>query len=214
MAALTAARAVEDRPSLIVARTHIGYGSPKKQDTFQAHGEPLGADEVRATKRALGWPEDPPFHIPDDALQSLRLSGGRGATIEASWQRGMDAYAARHADEAEPPSRRALAGELPAAGSPICRRSRLPTATWPRATPAARCSNALAAVVSRTWSAVRPTSIPSTRTAMKGRGDFESPERAARPRAVRRHRGALAASGATRGATFISACASTRWPRR
>ena len=56
-AALSAARAVEDRPSLIVAHTHIGAGSPAKQDTFQAHGEPLGADEVRATKRALGWPE-------------------------------------------------------------------------------------------------------------------------------------------------------------
>ena len=57
-AALAAARAVEDRPSLIVARTHIGYGSPHRQDTFQAHGEPLVEEEVRATKRALGWPED------------------------------------------------------------------------------------------------------------------------------------------------------------
>jgi transketolase len=57
-AALTVARAIEDRPSLIVARTHIGYGSPHKQDTWHAHGEPLGVDEVRLTKRALGWPED------------------------------------------------------------------------------------------------------------------------------------------------------------
>ena len=60
-AALTVARAVEDRPSLIVARTHIGYGSPHKQDTWHAHGEPLGVEEVRLTKRALGWPEDRTF---------------------------------------------------------------------------------------------------------------------------------------------------------
>src|SRR5438309_4104427 len=59
--ALTAARAEQNRPSLIVARTHIGYGSPNKHDTFQAHGEPLGEDEVRLTKRALGWPEDKSF---------------------------------------------------------------------------------------------------------------------------------------------------------
>src|SRR5687767_1417016 len=62
-AALTTARAVDDRPSLIVARTHIGYGSPKKQDTFEAHGEPLGVEEVKATKRALGWPEDRVFYV-------------------------------------------------------------------------------------------------------------------------------------------------------
>ena len=86
-AALTAARAIEDRPSLIVARTHIGYGSPTKQDTFEAHGEPLGADEVRATKRALGWPEEPPFHVPEDALRVFRSSRERGAELEAAWQR-------------------------------------------------------------------------------------------------------------------------------
>ncbi|HYM82136.1 MAG TPA: transketolase [Candidatus Limnocylindria bacterium] len=69
-AALTAAldRAVDehDRPSLIVTRSHIGYGAPKKQDTREAHGEPLGAEEVAAAKRALGWPQSPPFYVPDD----------------------------------------------------------------------------------------------------------------------------------------------------
>ncbi|HET9272220.1 MAG TPA: hypothetical protein VFO31_28785, partial [Vicinamibacterales bacterium] len=79
-AAIRSAQA-DDRPSLIVARTHIGYGSPKKQDTFGAHGEPLGKDEVRATKRALGWPEDPPFHVPEDALNVFRSVRERGAHL-------------------------------------------------------------------------------------------------------------------------------------
>ena len=76
--ALTKAKAVDDRPSLIVARTHIGYGSPNKHDTFQAHGEPLGVEEVRLTKRALGWPEDKSFYIPDEALAQFRKAVENG----------------------------------------------------------------------------------------------------------------------------------------
>ena len=95
-AALAAARAVEDRPSLIVARTHIGYGSPHRQDTFQAHGEPLGEEEVRATKRALGWPEDKTFYVPDEALREFRKAVDKGAALEAAWRRNMDAYRAAH----------------------------------------------------------------------------------------------------------------------
>src|SRR5687767_1743556 len=82
-AALTVARAVEDRPSLIVARTHIGYGSPHKQDTWHAHGEPLGGEEVRLTKRALGWPEDRTFYVPEKALGQFRHAVERGAELEA-----------------------------------------------------------------------------------------------------------------------------------
>jgi len=66
--ALRAARAETMRPSLILVRTHLGYGSPDKQDTFEAHGSPLGVDEVRSTKRNLGWPEEPPFLLPEPAL--------------------------------------------------------------------------------------------------------------------------------------------------
>ena len=87
-AALTAARAVEDRPSLIVARTHIGYGSPHKQDTWHAHGEPLGVEEVRLTKRALGWPEDRRFYVPEDALARVsQRPSSAGAELEAAWRR-------------------------------------------------------------------------------------------------------------------------------
>src|SRR5204862_7392202 len=62
--ALHEAQGVVERPSLIVLPTHIGYGSPNKQDTAAAHGEPLGEEEVRLTKEALGWPYEDPFHIP------------------------------------------------------------------------------------------------------------------------------------------------------
>jgi transketolase len=66
--ALKAARAETSRPSLVLVRTHIGYGSPGKQDTFEAHGSPLGEAEVKLTKENLGWPLDPPFAVPDHAL--------------------------------------------------------------------------------------------------------------------------------------------------
>src|SRR5512146_540538 len=70
-AALSAARDDEARPSLIVARTHIGFGSPHKQDTFQAHGEPLRKEETRLTKRAYGSPEDRTFLVPEDAQREF-----------------------------------------------------------------------------------------------------------------------------------------------
>src|SRR5437660_5042076 len=74
-AALAAARAEESRPSLIVARTHIGFRRPHKQDTFQAHGEPLGADEVRLTKQAYGWPEDRTFYVPEEVQREFAKVG-------------------------------------------------------------------------------------------------------------------------------------------
>ena len=106
-AALAVARAEEDRPSLIVARTHIGYGSPHKQDTWHAHGEPLGVEEVRLTKRALGWPEDRTFYVPDEALRTFRQSVERGAELEAAWRRRVDAYGVAHPDMADPVCARA-----------------------------------------------------------------------------------------------------------
>jgi transketolase len=92
-AALQAARAQTGRPSLILVRTHIGYGSPHKQDSFEAHGSPLGVDEVRLTKEALGWPVDPPFLIPEAALAHFRDAVARGAQSEKAWEARMAAYA-------------------------------------------------------------------------------------------------------------------------
>ena len=92
-AALKAARAETERPSLIVVRTHIGYGSPHKHDSFEAHGSPLGVEEVRLTKQALGWPVEPAFLIPEAALAHFREALTRGAQNEKTWNARMAAYA-------------------------------------------------------------------------------------------------------------------------
>ena len=82
-----------DRPSLIQVRTHIGFGSPHKQDTAAAHGEPLGVEEVRLTKVALGWPVEPPFHIPQEALDHFREAITRGRTTQEEWEFRLKAFA-------------------------------------------------------------------------------------------------------------------------
>jgi len=101
-----------ERPSLIVAHTHIGYGSPNKQDTHKAHGSPLGAEEVVLTKRAYGWPEDAQFLVPEEALAHFRLAGGRGAERQRAWDAQMAAYAQAYPRDAAE-LRSALAGRLP-----------------------------------------------------------------------------------------------------
>ena len=65
------AQAANDKPSIIVTKTHIGFGSPHKQDTAGAHGSPLGEEEVKLTKKNLGWPEEPTFFVPDEVYQTL-----------------------------------------------------------------------------------------------------------------------------------------------
>jgi transketolase len=94
-AVIAEARAERERPVLVVVRTIIGYGSPV-QGTGQAHGEPLGADNVRQTKETLGWPAAPPFLVPDDVLAHLRKAVDRGVAAQAAWQARWEAYAAAH----------------------------------------------------------------------------------------------------------------------
>ena len=85
-AALEYFRKNEDRPTLIVVNSHIGYGAPKKQDTSAAHGEPLGDDQVRAAKRTYGWPEDAQFLVPDGVRQHFDAGlGARGKKLRAEW---------------------------------------------------------------------------------------------------------------------------------
>jgi transketolase len=96
-AAIDAARA-DERPSLIAVRTHIGYGSPNKQDSQKAHGSPLGPDEVRLVKEAYGWDPDKTFYIPEDALRVFRAAVPAGEELVADWEARMDAYTADHAD--------------------------------------------------------------------------------------------------------------------
>ncbi|MCC7487073.1 MAG: transketolase [Burkholderiales bacterium] len=90
--AIRRARRRKDRPSLILARTHIGYGSPL-QDTCKAHGSPLGAGNVAATKKRLGWPVEPPFLVPEDVLARFREAVAKGRRAESTWQRRWDGYA-------------------------------------------------------------------------------------------------------------------------
>jgi transketolase len=94
--AIDEAQAVEDRPSLIVVRSHIAQGSPHKQDTPEAHGSPLGPDEVKLTKEAYGWPVEPPFHVPEEALKHFRECIERGADAHADWNSRFEAYATEH----------------------------------------------------------------------------------------------------------------------
>ncbi len=96
--AIRAAQAVTDRPSIISVRTHIGFGSPNKQDTAEAHGSPLGEAEVRLTKQNLGWPTDEAFYIPSEALQVFRECMPRGEKLETTWRSLMERYSAAHPD--------------------------------------------------------------------------------------------------------------------
>jgi len=103
---------VEDRPSLIVVRSHIGYGSPHKQDTSSAHGSPLGEEEVRLTKEAYGWDPDKHFYVPEEALAHFRECCARGREFEAEWQERFDAY------REEFPEKAKLLEMIDAAGMP------------------------------------------------------------------------------------------------
>ena len=91
---------VEDRPSLIICRTHIAPGAPHKQDTAEAHGAPLGEEEVRLTKRVYGWPEDEPFYVPAEALEHFRSCVERGSELHGEWAERFDAYRRGHPDRA------------------------------------------------------------------------------------------------------------------
>jgi transketolase len=173
--ALRAAQEEVTRPSLILVRTHIGYGSPGKQDSFEAHGSPLGEAEVKATKQNLGWPLEPPFYVPDNALAHFRAALGNGQSAEAQWRKSFSAYAEKFpglAAELEG----ALRGELPeewAAAVPNFPADARGVATR---VASGKVLNAIAPKL--------PTLIggsadlnPSTHTVLQSLGDFESSER-------------------------------------
>ena len=171
-AALAAARAETSRPSLIVVRTHIGWGSPHKQDTAEAHGSPLGAEEIALTKAAYGWPKEPAFLVPPEVKAHCGRCVARGAALEKEWDARRAAYERAHPEVAAE-WRAALAGVLPAG--------------WEQALPA--FAPADGAQATRVWSQkvinalapVVPTLVggsadlaPSTNTLIKGGGDLEA----------------------------------------
>ncbi|MGA8057592.1 MAG: transketolase, partial [Candidatus Binataceae bacterium] len=110
--AIEYAIAEENRPSLIRVRSHIGYGSPNRQDTSKAHGQALGVEEVKLTKHFYGWPEEPAFYVPDEALKHFRDYGARGREHESEWNGRFERYTRAHAGEAAE-LKSMLAGELP-----------------------------------------------------------------------------------------------------
>ena len=169
-AALQTAREEASRPSLILVRTHIGYGSPNKHDSFEAHGSPLGVEEVRLTKAHLGWPSEPPFLIPEAALAHMRGALVRGHKAEVEWSQRMQAYALAFPELASE-LQCSLRGELPSgwdADIPI-----FPTDAKGIATRAAsgKVMNAMAARLPALTGGSADLDT-STKTALKGCGDF------------------------------------------
>lgn len=169
--ALEVAQSEQLKPTLIIIRTHIGYGSPK-QDTFEAHGSPLGPEDVKLTKEKLGWPVEPDFYIPEDALRHFREAQERGEKWEQEWNRRFEAYQATFPD---------LAAEFQNAIQG------LPPKGWDADIPAfAPDPKGLAtrAASGKIMNAIAPklkTLIggsadlnPSTYTALEGQGNFES----------------------------------------
>ncbi|MBA3854769.1 MAG: transketolase, partial [Gemmatimonas sp.] len=112
-AAIAEAKRDTERPTLVITRTIIGFGSPNRADTAKAHGEPLGKDEIKLTKAAYGWPSDEPFHVPTAALEHWRLAKERGVNMQAEWMRRFAEYAKAFPSEAKELGRR-WHGDLPA----------------------------------------------------------------------------------------------------
>ena len=171
-AALTAARGATGKPSLICARTVIGFGSPKAH-TFGVHGSPLGPEGVIKTKEALGYPLEPAFYVADDVATYFHAIGARGAELEAAWQRAYKAYQAMDPTAAGSLDL-AFAGRLPRGWD-----SDLPS--WePGAKPIS--TRKASGEVINAFAPKVPNFIggsadlnPSTNTAMKGAGDFADP---------------------------------------
>ena len=176
-AAIRAAQA-DPRPSLIVARTHIGYGSPHKQDTAGVHGAPLGEEELRLTKENLRARDQPPCPIPEPAMVHCRQAVERGQAWEAGWQARFQAYAAEYPDLAEE-WRMVMAGELPAgwdADLPTFRPEDGPLATR---VASGKVLNAIAPHLP-TLMGGSADLAPSCKTYLNGYGDFSADNPAGR----------------------------------
>ena len=135
--AIEEAQKEDTRPSLILVHTHIGYGSPKKQDTFGAHGSPLGEEELQATKKALGWPTMDKFYLPQPAVDHFREALPKGAAAQNVWRAKFEAYKKDFPNEAAEFERIVEAG-CRITGRRIFRNGSRPTSPLRRARLAAR----------------------------------------------------------------------------
>ncbi|HEY2027154.1 MAG TPA: transketolase, partial [Gemmatimonadaceae bacterium] len=176
--AIADAKAETDRPTLVITRTHIGYGSPK-QDTAAAHGEPLGAENVVAAKEKLGWPRpNASFYVPDEVLEHWRTVKERGAAAHAAWQRVLDAYTLANPAPAKEFKRR-INGELPPGWEKV-----VPSFTKDNGSVASRAAsnvvlNALAPILPELFGGSADLT-PSNGTAVKTWRDFSPTDYAAR----------------------------------
>ena len=171
-AALLEARTDTTRPTLILVRTHIGYGSPE-QDTFKAHGSPLGVEDVRKTKEKLGWPVEPDFLLPPPALAHFREALDRGVAAERAWNSRMDVYTKAFPELAAELQGR-LEGELPAgwdADIPVFHTDAKGLATR---VAGGKVMNAIAPKLPALGGGSADLD-PSTHTALKDLGDFNPP---------------------------------------
>jgi transketolase len=169
-AAIRVSQAETSRPSLVMVRTHIGYGSPR-QDTAAAHGEPLGFAKTKDTKEKLGWPLEPTFYIPPQALEHFRSAVNRGQELQHEWSETMEAYR-----RASPDLYEQLQGDFHGQLSsdwgkdlPVFQRDTKPTATRDAS---GKVMNALANRVPELIGGSADLS-PSTKTMLVGYGDME-----------------------------------------
>ncbi|SYZ72259.1 transketolase 2, thiamin-binding [Candidatus Zixiibacteriota bacterium] len=173
--AITAAREETRKPSLIIVRTHIGYGSPNRQDTFAAHGQPLGEDEVIKTKKNLGWPEDRQFYIPEEALRHFREALANGADAEKDWKNRFNIYARQFPDAAAELNDM-IKGELPDGWTGAIPKFVPEDGKISTRVASGKIINALAPKIPALIGGAADLA-PSTMTAMKDYGDFEPPDK-------------------------------------
>lgn len=171
--AIRKAKKETDRPSLICVQSTIGFGAPCKQGSCDAHGSPLGPDELQGAKKAMGWPQEPLFYIPDDVLKHYRKSLSRGKKWEKQWQETLAAL-----KQAQPAAatefQRAINGELP----PDWETALIPFPDGSKDVATRKASE----IVMQSLAAKIPELTggsadlnPSTFTWLKGMGDFQSP---------------------------------------
>lgn len=179
--ALEAAQREPDRPSLIRLKTHIGFGSPNKQDSHDAHGSPLGDEEIALTKQRYGWDPSKKFHIPKSALDFFRTEREKGTRIESEWKERFEEYRKTYPDKATELTR-AVGGKLPADWDAI----------WKESAPAFEPGTALATrqAQGKVLDALMPRLplvlggsadlTPSNNTRFKGAEDFSKENRGGR----------------------------------
>lgn len=172
--AISMARKEANRPSLIVVRTHIGYGAPKKQDTFSAHGSPLGEEELQAAKKALGWPTMEKFYLPPAAVAHFREAVARGAKEQSTWCAEFDAYKKEDAARAAE-LEQMIAGKLPADWATDIPKWNTGDKAISTRVAGGAVLNALAKRIPNIVGGSADLN-PSTETALKGLGDFQPAE--------------------------------------